>query len=344
MRVIAVVLVAALGLHLAAPRGITAETNSTSGESGKGDETNTSEFLRTFLQLQEQMHATRLALEQTRKENEQASMRTWEVLSARLQAIENALVSQRNREFESMRGANWVLLLLAGTLAVAGFGAMLLMAYFQWRTVNGLAAISTVLPTRGLSPRALLAGVPVVEPEPPSAGPVAQSSSRLLGALEQLERRLFSLERHAQPALNQGTPEPKGGPTPMAHTNGNGHEADAASPAPDETPEQARVRKLLAAGQELLDEDKVDHALAAFEQVLASDPRHAEALVKKGNALERLQKLDAAVACYDAAIAADSSLTIAYLHKGGLFNRMEKFGEALECYEMALRTQEIRGG
>ena len=83
-------------------------------------------------------------------------------------------------------------------------------------------------------------------------------------------------------------------------------------------------------------------ALGCFEQALALEPNHAEALVRKGVALERLQKPDEAIACYDQAIAADASLTVAYLYKGGLFNRLERFNEALACYEQALRTQENR--
>ena len=73
---------------------------------------------------------------------------------------------------------------------------------------------------------------------------------------------------------------------------------------------------------------------------LAIQPQHAEALVKKAGALEKLDKLDEAVACYDRAIEADNSLAIAYLQKGGLFNRLARYDEALQCYEQALRTQE----
>ena len=71
-------------------------------------------------------------------------------------------------------------------------------------------------------------------------------------------------------------------------------------------------------------------------------PDHAEGLVKKGAALERLRRNDEAIRCYDRAIAIDQNLTIAYLYKGGLFNRLERHAEALECYEQALRTQEQR--
>ena len=83
-----------------------------------------------------------------------------------------------------------------------------------------------------------------------------------------------------------------------------------------------------------------DKALECFEVALGLEPEHAEALVKKGGALEKLGRTDEAIACYDHAIAADETLTIAHLHKGGLFNRLARYDEALRCYEQALRTQE----
>ena len=94
------------------------------------------------------------------------------------------------------------------------------------------------------------------------------------------------------------------------------------------------------AGQQWLDAGQVRKALECFDVALGLDAKHAEALVKKGGALEKLGRTDEAIACYDRAIAANSALTIAHLHKGGLFNRMARYDEALQCYEQALRTQE----
>jgi tetratricopeptide (TPR) repeat protein len=83
--------------------------------------------------------------------------------------------------------------------------------------------------------------------------------------------------------------------------------------------------------------DKPEAALGCLEEVLALDPGHTEALVKKGAALERLQRFDEAIQCYDRAIAQDNSMTMAYLYKGGVFNRTERYSEALACYEQALK-------
>ena len=67
---------------------------------------------------------------------------------------------------------------------------------------------------------------------------------------------------------------------------------------------------------------------------------HAEALVKRGAALEKLKQDDEAIQCYDRAIKADAKMTLAYLYKGGVCNRLERYEEASKCYEQALRTED----
>ncbi len=309
----------------------------------KAEETNAQDTLRSFIQLQEQLHATQLAIEQNRKDNAEAAARNAQVLTERLQAIETALSAQRARELEAMQSSNRVMLIVAGSFALVGIGAMLLMAFFQWRTLHGWTEMSGVLS----SPRLLGTGSPLRalgpgEMTPPPSGPVEQSNSRLISALEQLEKRIYQLESSTRPALHEaatggGAPGPNGNGTPaetrVAPANGAGK---------PKSHDQERLENLLQTGQALLDQEKPEPALACFEEALALRPRDAEALVKKGTALERLQRPEDAIACYDAAIAADHSLTIAYLHKGGCLNRMERFGEALQCYEQALSTQEKR--
>jgi len=307
----------------------------------RAEETNTQETLRSYLQLQEQLHTVQLAIERNRKEADAATAESAKALTARLEGIEQSLVQQRSQELRAMENSNKVMLIVAGVFAALGFLAMLFMAYFQWRTISRLAEISASLPMAhafgaGPSLGALGAG----ESHVVTVGPREQSSQRLLGALERLEKRIHELDHTANPPLHEGislnqeatgSPSPSnGGPTPATPEN-----AAAATGA-------ARITVLLGKGQALLNLEKADEALACFDQVLALDANHSEAFVRKGAALERLRKLDEAIACYDKAIAADSSLTVAYLYKGGLFNRMERFGEALECYEQALRTQEGR--
>jgi tetratricopeptide (TPR) repeat protein len=322
-------------LAVSGPAGWASDTNLPAGPTAHLEDTNSQEMLRAYLQLQEQLHATQLAIEQNRKEAKEAAIQNAEFLTGRLHDIEAVLAVQRARELEAMQSSNRVMLTVAGTFATFGFLVMLLVAYFQWRTVHGLAEMSTTLPrARALPP-----------PDGPlvSIGPAEQSNVRLLGALERLEKRIYELEHTPHVPLEEGTaatselPRQASPSTPVAESNGDSasHSRHAANPS-----NAARVEVLLGKGLSMLSQDKPEAALGCFDEALSLDPKNGEALVRRGIALERLEMPTEALDSYDRAIAADGALTIAYLHKGGLFNRMERFDEALACYEQALQTQE----
>jgi tetratricopeptide (TPR) repeat protein len=327
-----------------------ADTNSAS--TAATDTTNSQDTLRAYLQLQEQLHATQLAIERNRQEADAASAHNAEALTARLEAVEQALTAARSRDMEalhetntSIQKSNQVMLTVAGIFAAIGFIAMFLTAYFQWRTIHRLAEISAAIPAQQpaapVSANLLAAG----ERNQLTAGSAESTNVRLLGALDRLEKRILELEHTAQPAL-QPAPPSAGTSTPAAPVAAQVPQGNGQAPEDNElqlpSGNSARITLMLGKGQVLLDLNNAEEALACFNEVLTLNSTHTEALVKKGTALEKLEKLDEAVECYDRAIAADSSMTIAYLYKGGLFNRMERFNEALECYEQALRTQERR--
>jgi tetratricopeptide (TPR) repeat protein len=284
--------------------------------------------------LQEQVHATRLSIESVGNEAKQAAAQNAEQLAARLHALEQAVAAQRAKELEAMQSSNRNMLYVAGAFASIGCLAMLLMGYFQWRTVNRLAELSAGFPAGAIAlggPRPIAALGPGGTHEG-TAAPVINANPELLETIHRLEKRVHELEHSSPPPLANGDP------TSDPH-HSNGHDSNGLS-APMQA--EKNVHLLLGKGQSLLNMDKPEEALACFDEALALEPNNADALVKKGTALERLRKLNEAIECYDHAIAADVSMTIAYLYKGGLFNRMERFTEALECYEMALRTQEER--
>ena len=308
-----------------------AEPGAPAGTAVRPDETNAQDTLRALLQVQEQLHATQIAIERNRQETDAAAARSAEALGTRLQGLEQALAAQRSQELAAMQSSNRVMLIVAGSFAALGLLAMLLTAYFQWRTVSRLAELSAALPLG----HALGAG----DMHHLALGPAQETNQRLLGTLDRLAKRIHELEHTTRLPLQEGVPPPQEGTPPPPPSS---PETAAAATAAAGGPDAARITVLLGKGQSLLNLDQPEEALACFDQVLALDANHPEALVKKGAALERLRKLDEAVACYDRAIAVDSSLTVAYLYKGGLFNRMGRFSEALECYEQALRTQETR--
>jgi tetratricopeptide (TPR) repeat protein len=320
-----------------------AETNLASAAM---NDTNAQETLRAYLQLQEQLHLTQLAVEQNRKEARETAAQNSELLAGRLQTIEKALESQRARELEAMQSSNRAMLLVAGSFAAVGFVAMLLMSFFQWRTVNRLAEISATLPATLALGSPARPGLVPADSHVVTVGPAEQSTMRLLGALEQLEKRIYEMEHTSRTPLHEGGATGNGFRPSHSEPGGHGitpagpqHEASAGTSVAGEA---ERVSLLLGKGQSMLNLDDPKAAIACFEEVLAIERNNAEAWVRKGTALERLQQLNEAAECYDRAIAVNGSMTIAYLHKGGLFNRMERFNEALECYEKALRTQEKR--
>ena len=288
------------------------------------------EALRAYLQLQEQIRETQLTIERDRLQAQAVAIQQTMALSNHMQAIQDALVLQRSNELEEAQRANHLLMGVLAIFAAIGFAAVVLMVYFQSRAVTRLAEISTALATR--REMAFSAGaLDFNEHEALAGEPVRESNARLLGLVDHLEKRIAELEQTASLPLKEVSAAPHQ-PEPEAKTE----------PAPSavEQGKSAEMHKHLERGQNLLAADRAEEAIACFDEILAADPNNAEALVKKGTALEKLRQPQEALECYDRAIAANSSLTIAYLHKGGLCSRLEKYGEAMECYERALHTQE----
>jgi len=291
------------------------------------DETN--EALRVSLQLQEQIHEAKIALQ---KNQEQQAALEKEV-STRLKTLEETVQKQRAAELDNMQTKidtlrrdldtnGRTLLYVGGGIALIGFMVLLATGYLQWRSVNRLAEFSALVQ----SVRALPAPPTAAESQLLGATATAQSNGRLFSALTDLEKRINELEHTTHPVTEAKV---------ISHeSHGNGTRSG------QEHPNGAHDSVLLAKGQSLLNMDKPEEALACFEEILKTEPSHGEALVKKGLALEALDKSDEALKCYDQAISGNSDLTIAYLQKGGLFNRLERYEEALQCYELALRAQE----
>lgn len=351
----AILLLAGLLLSTLLSAAPAQETNSAAvtPETAAAPATNSDEALRTYLQLQEQIQTLQLLLERTRRESELASARSSELISDRLQAVEQSLNLQHSREWESVQSSNHTLIVLAAIFAGVGMLAMLLTALFQWRTVHALSEFSAALPPfRGLAPPPVAGPLGPSDSQLPAGSATVHSNMRLLGAIDRLEQRLEQLENSTQkptalraastPLASVAAPEtpasalvsPPEHSSDKATANGKSEHTEPAAPTEHDSEAPAL---LLAKVQTLLNMDQFQEALDTCERILALEPANTEALIRKGMASERLGRFEDAHACYDRAIAADGSLTIAYLYKGGLYNRQEKFTEALHCYEQALR-------
>jgi tetratricopeptide (TPR) repeat protein len=254
-----------------------------------------------YLQIQEQLHATQLAIEANRQVAADDARRNAEALTARLQTLEQTVSAQRAVDAEAARKAQQFTLLVTGIFGLAGLAIMLLMVYFQWRM---FAQVTQIAAQQHLT---LANASAVHQLAAPGRATVETSNARLLDVVSQLEKKIQDLE--------------------------NGGRLLAATPGVKSTDR-------LADGQKLLDANQPQAALEIFEQFLVAQPDHAEALVQKAAALEKLGRLNEALACCDQALAKNRAFKPALLQKGGLLNKLNRHAEAIGCFEKALLAQE----
>lgn len=291
---------------LLAARVAAADTNATSAAAPAGPPGITREEITdNYLHIQEQIHATQLAIEHNQQAAVDAAQSNANVLAARLQSLEDSVAKQRANDADAARKTQQLTLMMAGAFGLAGLGIMLLMVYFQWRAFTQLAQISS-------RQHATLANAENIHQlAAPGRATVEASAAQLFSVVGRLEQRINELES-GQKML----PEIAG--------------AKPADP--------------LAEGQKYLDASAPLKALECFDKFLSAHPDNADALAKRAMALEKLGRDDEALAGYNRAIAADGTLVIAHLHKGGLLNRLRRYDEALNCYEQALLGQDKKNG
>ena len=254
-----------------------------------------------YLQIQEQLHATQLAIEANRQVAEAEAKKNADALAARLQSLEQTVELQRANDAEAARKTQQLTLLVAGGFGLAGLGILLLLVYFQWRMFSQFAQISA-------QQQLAIAQIGEVHQlAAPGRATVEVSNVRLLDVVSQLEKKILELESGSR--LLAAVPDGK---------------SDTA----------------LADGQKFLDANQPQKALEIFEQFLAAQPDHVEALVKKAAALEKLGRLAEALACCNQAIAKDRACKPALLQKGGLLNKLNRPAEAIDCFEQALLAPE----
>src|SRR5687767_11422349 len=260
------------------------------------DDLSQAELLKSYLQVRDQLHATQLAIANNRAETEATARAQATAIAEKLEAIKSAMETERQRmQVESLRAnaererqqmdaqrSNRTVLWVAVGFGAIGLLAMLFMPLVQLRTINRIAEVAHQRPTT-LPPSA---GLLTEETDALPGQTVALSNQRLMTVIERMEKRIFELEHTGvEPLAAATTVEMKG-------TNGSDASAHAA------TDQAALVTVLLGKGKFLMSTNKAREAAACYDEILKLDPNHAEALVKKGTALERLKQDDAAIRCY----------------------------------------------
>jgi tetratricopeptide (TPR) repeat protein len=310
------------------------------------DELTQAELLKSYLQIRDQLHATQLAIANSRAETESTARAQATAIAEKLVAIKAAMETERQRQqVETLRAnaererqqmdaqrSNRTVLWVAVGFGAIGLLAMLFMPLIQLRTINRIAEVAT---QRSPAPAALMGSG---ETDTLPGHTVALSNQRLMSVIERMEKRIFELEHT--------TTHPLAAAVTIEAKTSNGSEAIAqAAPATNSATnsaadQAARISVLLDKGKFLLSTNKAKEAVAVYDEVLKINANHAEALVKKGAALEKLKQDDAAIRCYDRAIEVNQKMTIAYLSKAGVCNRLGRYDEAMECYEHALETED----
>ena len=295
-------------------------------------------------QMREEWLMAFRASEKARQEADAAVRQSADATKARLNLLEQSLQAQTQREMETIKNWNRLMLIVGASLGGVGLLGLVFIAYFLMRTMHRLTDVMSILGTgQSLDHARSLAALGVGGSNLDHSNPAEQSSLRFQGAIERLEKQIHDLEHLAR------LPAPENGSEPTASGSGKGEvgsekgESGGAIHNSHFALRTSRIELMLGKAQTLLNLKQPEEALAVFDDVLALDPHHHEALVKRGTALERLGRLDDAIESYDRAIAADQTFTTAYLCKGGVFNRQGRRDEALRCYEQALRSQEKAG-
>lgn len=295
-------IIAACAVLFLAARILAADTNNADGTNNAPAFTR-DEMQNNFLQIQEQLHAAQLALEQNQQAALETSQSNAAALAARLQSLEQTVAAQRASDADAAHKTQQLTLMMAGAFGLIGLGVMFLMVYFQWRAFTQLAQISS------REHAAMANGEAVHQLAAPGRAAVEASTAQLMGVISRLEQRINELE------------------------SGQRLLPETAS---------TKTGDLLTDGQKYLDANLPVKALECFDKFLADHPDRADAMVKRAAALEKLGRDEDALAGYNRAIAMDNSLVIAHLHKGGLLNRLRRYDEALNCYEQALVGQDKR--
>jgi len=276
----------------------------------------TADTINAFLQIQAQLHETQMMVESNREQTIAVLERNAEMLTTDIQMLEKTVADQRSNEAESSRRVEQTMLMVGG-IGMLALAAVVTMVFLQLRTATRLIELAMAPSAMGSNGRG---AIPMVESSavlPASARAALEfSNARLLGVIERLEKRIIELEDTVHVPLAENG------------SSGNGNPTDR------------RVDDLIVEGQLFLDTNKNDKALHCFDTALDIQPDHADALIKKAAALEKLGQIDEAISCYDRAIGLGDSTTTALLQKGGMLNRLARYDEALQCYERALQTQE----
>ena len=261
-------------------------------------------------ELRNQLRMMERSNEEMQRATEQAS-KNFESMSQQnaslsnvLSGLQQTLITQREREVElNKQSASFNSKIIAGA-AAAVFLVFAFSYWFQLRCLNRVMEFSKAAPALHAHEPALLEqGNP--------------QTSKLLSAMKMLEHRMEQLES-------------------PAHANGNFSESNVTMLNGGEAAPSSSMSLLLAKGQVLLDTERLQEAVACFQEAITVDPANAEAHLKKGIALERMNRLEPALAAYEEALRLNPKRAVANVYKARVLAALHRYDEAISVYDSAL--------
>jgi tetratricopeptide (TPR) repeat protein len=337
----------------------------------KLEELSQAELLKAYLSVQEQLHATQLSILNNRLETEAAARAQATALAEKLESLRTSLEAERERarveqqrvdaqraleQREAQRSTRRIIGWSAGFLGLGVLAAAFIL-FLQWRAMRKLGALAVTTQPALPAPVAGRQALAVGGLTPASDQAVNDSNQRLLSTLNRIEERIADLETTsaasrasaapfatpdkpvAVPDLETRASRAPFPPRVLSETQAAGTSSQAVSLNAAAEPSDAAVR-LLGRGRLLIESGRPKDAIGCYDEILRLEPANAEALVRKGVALEQLKRDEEALQCYNLAIRADRKKTLAYLCKGAVCNRLKRYEESVESYEQALRTEE----
>ena len=280
------IFILACWIELVAAQSFSAETNSVSAS------TNADVVVNGYLQIQAQLHATQLQIEQGREEAAAEAQSNAAAMAARIQALEQTIAEQR----AAAAGTERLTLSLAGAFALAGLGVLLLMGWLQWRAFSQLAELSS------RHSAALATAQGVQQLAAPGRATVEISNARLLDIVGQLEKKILDLESGGR--LLAAPAAPAADPLAEGQKWLDAGEAGIAMECFDKvlSAQPENVAALLKKAAALDKLGRSEEALAFCDRAIAADGVMTSAFLQKGGLLNRLSRHEEALKCYEQAM------------------------------------------
>lgn len=263
--------------------------------------------LRNQLQMMERSNEEMQKSSEATAEKIQTMAQQNQSLSNVLTGLQQTLITQREREVELTKASSaFNYKVIAGAAAVI-FVVFLASYWFQLHCLNRVMEYGKTVPALHAHEPHLLAQ------ENPA-------TSKLLSAVKMLEHRLDQIEH----------------PGPNGHATGGFIEPGIVAAEGSEPATSSSMSLLLAKGQVLLDTERLQEAVACFQEAITVDPENSEAHLKKGIALERMNRLEPALAAYEEALRLNPKRTVANVYKARVLAALHRYDEAISTYDSAL--------